>query len=287
MSNVKKYYYLAKPGIVYGNGITTIAGFLFASKGHVDFILLLTAVVGSSLVIAAGCVVNNFIDRDIDKKMVRTAKRALPRGDISNVKALSFGAILGIAGFSLLGFRVNLLTVWIGLVGLIDYLVFYSYFKRHSIHGTLVGTVAGATPIAAGYCAVTGSLDATAIMLFLIMTAWQMPHFFAIAIYRFKDYKKAGICIWPVKKGIVSTKIQIALYISVYIALILLLALRGYAGISYMIAVLIMSLWWFRQSIQGFSAATDDNKWGRKLFGSSLIVLMVFCLMISIDNFLP
>jgi protoheme IX farnesyltransferase len=237
-------------------------------------------------VIAAGCVANNYIDRDIDKRMARTKNRALVTGEISGQNALIFATILGVIGFTVLAFKVNWLTVGVGLTGLVDYVVLYGYFKRRSIHGTLVGSIAGSTPIIAGYCAASGRLDAPAILLFLIMAVWQMPHFFAIATYRFKDYKKAGLPVWTVKKGIPNAKIHIASYISLYAALNVYFGLKGYTSTSYLVVMLGVSLWWFYRAIKGFSTS-DDTKWGRQIFGSSLLVLLAFSLMLSVDHFLP
>jgi len=286
LQKIKTYYRLTKPGIIYGNSLTTIAGFIFASAGHISLIRLVSVLIGSSLVIACGCIINNYIDRDIDKNMARTKNRALVTGEISGQSALIFAAILGVIGFTVLALKVNWLTVWIGLTGLIDYVVLYGYFKRRSVHGTLVGSIAGSTPIIAGYCAVTGKLDTAAVILFIIMAIWQMPHFFAIATYRVKDYKKAKLPVWTVKKGIPSAKVQIASYISLYAALNVYFGLKGYTSVSYLIVMLGASLWWFYRALKGFGT-TDDNKWGRQVFGSSLMVLMIFSLMLAIDHFLP
>ncbi len=181
---LKKYYYLTKPGIIYGNALTVVAGFLLASKGNVNLLTLVTTVIGVSLVIGSGCVFNNYIDRDIDRVMSRTEKRALVLGHIPTINAMVFGAVLGVVGFALLGIFSSNLVVLIGLIGYIDYIVLYGISKRKSVHGTLIGSVSGATPIVAGYCAVTGRIDSAAIILFFVLATWQMPLFYAIAMYR-------------------------------------------------------------------------------------------------------
>jgi protoheme IX farnesyltransferase len=283
---LKTYYRLTKPGIVYGNAVTVIAGFFLASRGDIDWVLLLEALGGISLVIASACVFNNYIDRDIDKKMARTKKRALASGNISAQAALSYAAILGAAGFSLLYFYTNLLTTLVAAVGFVFYVIFYGWAKRHSVHGTLVGSVSGAVPPVVGYCAVSNNLDTGAWLLFLIMVCWQMPHFYAIAIYRRDDYASAGLPVLPVSKGIKAAKIQIVAYVIAFVAATVLLWTNGYTGYTYLLVVLLMGGWWLRRGILGFSIK-DDAAWARKMFFQSLIIITVFSAVLALDWWLP
>jgi protoheme IX farnesyltransferase len=276
----KLYYRLAKPGIVYGNVMAVAAGFLLASKWHVNFGLLLAVLAGMVLVIASACVSNNYIDRDIDKKMSRTKKRALVSGEIAGRSALIFGSMLGIAGFLILGLYSNGLTLATAIVGWFFYVFIYGYAKRHSVHGTLVGAIPGATPPVAGYLAVTDHLDGGALSLFLILVCWQMPHFYAIAMFRRDDYKAASLPVWPVKNGMRSTKLQILLYVSLFTVAVSLLGVLGYAGSGFLVVMVLLGLYWLWRAAQGFRAK-DDVKWARKMFGSSLIVLLVLCVMLS------
>lgn len=286
MEKVKEYYELTKPGIVYGNALTVIAGFLLASKGHVNFWLLLATVVGISLVIASACVFNNYIDRDIDKKMSRTKKRALASGLISGSAALVYGTILGVVGFGILALYTNALTVWIGLFATAMYVVVYGIAKRRSPSGTVVGSVSGALPPVIGYVAVTNTLDLGALLLFLILTVWQMPHFYAIAIYRHKEYAAAGIPVLPVKKGMRATKRQIIAYIIGFIIAAMLLNIFHYTGIMYAVVMLALGGVWLVKGLKGLHH-NDDVAWAREMFFFSLIVLTVFCILLSVDVFLP
>ena len=155
----QNYLLVAKPGIVLGNLISAAAGFFLASKGRVDGVALLATLIGISLVVASGCVFNNCIDRELDRKMIRTRNRALAKGLISLKSAVSYATILGIAGMALLWAATNLLSVVITLAGLLIYVGVYSlYMKRNSVYSTLIGSLAGAAPPLAGYCAVTGRL---------------------------------------------------------------------------------------------------------------------------------
>ena len=173
---IKNYLLVAKPGIVFGNLISAAAGFFLASKGLVDSVALPATLIGISLVVASGCVFNNCVDRKIDRKMVRTRNRALAKGLISLKIAVSYATILGIAGMALLCAVTNLLSVVIVAAGLVIYVGVYSlYMKRSSVYSTLIGSLAGATPPLAGYCAVTGRFDMGAVLLLSIFSLWQMP----------------------------------------------------------------------------------------------------------------
>jgi len=152
--------------------------------------------------------------------------------------------------------------------------------KRRSVQGTIVGSIAGSAPIVAGYTAVTGQIDAAAIILFLVLTFWQMPHFYAIAIYRFNDYKAAKIPVLPVVKGMRATKVQIVAYIVAFIAATEALFFYGYTSYIYAIVMAIVGLVWLARGIAGFSV-TNDGKWGRRVFFFSLITLLTFSLLAS------
>lgn len=287
MSSIKSYYSLTKPGVLYGNALTAAAGFLLASRGNIDFWLFVTLCIGITLVIASACVLNNYLDQDIDSVMTRTKQRALVRGEVSGRNAVVFSIVLGLAGLITLLLCTNLLVVVIGIVGFIDYVVLYGMLsKRLSVHGTLIGSISGAMPILAGYCAVTGTLDTGAIILFFILFLWQMPEFYSIAIYRREEYKSAGIPVISVVKGIGHTKQQIVVYTLLFVIMTILLFVCGYAGYSYLIVMLLLGLYWLGLSVQGLRNASGDA-WARRMFRFSLVILLAFCMLISIDAWLP
>ncbi len=278
---LRQYYYLVKPGIVRGNLIAAIAGFLFASRGDFNFLLLLQMLVGLGFVIASGCVVNNFIDRGIDGKMQRTKKRALVTGEISERNALIFASTLGVVGIILL-ILINPLASQVAAVGFFFYVVAYGYWKRKSVHGTLVGSVSGAVPPVVGYVAVTNSFDIGAFILFLVLVFWQMPHFYAIGIYRLNDYREAHLPILPATSGVKVTKHHIFLYSVGFLICTLLLTLFGYTGFVYLFVMACVGGYWAFKAHAG-EQFIDDDKWARKFFSLSLVVLLIFCVMISID----
>jgi len=285
-SALKTYYYLAKPGIVYGNVMTTVAGFLFAASKTVHINTLIACVFGTGMVIASACVLNNCIDRDIDAKMERTSKRALVSGRVELADALVYAFVLFAFGFTLLIRGTNWLTVAVGLVGYIAYVALYGYAKRTTIYGTLIGSISGSMPLVAGYTAGTGKFDINAWLLFLIMAAWQMPHFYAIGIYRLRDYKAASLPIWPAVKGIASTKRQILLYTILFIIACALLTIWGHASYSFMVIMLITGAYWLYKALPG-RQASNDTDWARGLFGFSLIILLVLSASLSLNTWLP
>jgi len=270
----KDYYQLTKPGIIYANVLTAAAGFLLVSTSHIKGWLLLTTLVGTSLVIASACVFNNYIDRGLDAKMARTKRRALVSGRIPVHIALIYATILGLAGFAVLLVWVNWLTALVGAVAFVDYVIFYGWAKRKSVHGTLVGTVAGAASIVAGYTAATGLLDREAIILLLILASWQMAHFYAIAIYRLEDYKAAGLPVWPIKRGIADTKRYMVGYVLAFIIACFLLTVFNYTGYIFLAVVALVSCYWLVLVLDGLQ--TKNNKeWARQVFLRSLIVIVV------------
>lgn len=282
----QSYYYLTKPGIIYGNLLTCAAGFLLAAKGTINPVLFLATLLGTAGIIASACVFNNYLDRSIDKKMQRTQKRVLVTGKISVKHALIFGSILGILGGSILFLFTNMLTTIIGIVGFVFYVWVYGYVKRKSDLGTLIGTIPGATPPLAGYTAVANQIDSAAILLFLILLFWQMTHFYAIAIYRLSDYKAAGIPVLPATQGTFTTKVHMLFYTFGLLVLISLLTLFGYTGYIYLFVVSIICCYWLYLCIKGFFTE-NDTKWAKGVFQFSLLVLLVFSLLLYTESLLP
>ncbi|HFD7740244.1 MULTISPECIES: heme o synthase [Serratia] len=280
---IKQYLQVTKPGIIFGNLISVVGGFLLASKGSIDYPLFLATLVGVSLVVASGCVFNNYIDRDIDKKMERTKNRVLVKGLIAPSVTLVYATALGIVGFALLYIAANPLAMWLAVMGFVVYVGVYSlYMKRHSVYGTLIGSLSGAAPPVIGYCAVTNEFDAGALILLAIFSLWQMPHSYAIAIFRFKDYQAANIPVLPVVKGISVAKNHITVYILAFMIATLMLTLVGYAGYKYLIVAAAVSVWWLGMALRGYKTE-NDSVWARKLFVFSIVAITSLSVMMSID----
>ena len=280
-----RFLSLTKPGIIRGNLLTAVAGFLLAAQGTIHFVTLAAMAVGLSLIVASACVFNNYIDRGIDKKMARTKHRALVEGTIAPSAALVFASTLGAIGTVIMLLGTTLVALVSALFGLFAYVVLYGIAKRAGSYGTLVGAISGAIPPVVGYTAVTDSIDLAAILLFVILIFWQMPHFYAIALYRQKDYASAGIPVLPVVSGIQKTKLYILLYIAGYTIAVTLLTVFGYTGYVYLAVSLILGLVWARQAIAG-QKTSDTVVWAKSIFQFSLIVIAVLSLTLSVDHWL-
>lgn len=279
---IKTYYLLMKPGIIFGNILTAASGFALASQGNINYPLLFITLMGLGFVIASACVFNNYIDRDMDAKMERTRSRGIASGLISIPKALLFAFMLGVIGFSILSYT-NLLTILTAFTGFFVYLVLYAFMKYRSFYGTLMGSVAGAIPPVVGYCAVSNQFDLGALILFMIVVLWQMPHFFAIAIYRIDDYAEASIPVLPIEKGLYVTKVHMMLYIIAFMLTTFLLTATGYTGSLYALVTLLLSLGWVALCIKGF-LAQNHKQWAYKMFVYSLVVIMGWCFIIPFDS---
>jgi protoheme IX farnesyltransferase len=284
----RPYLQLTKPGIVIGNLIAVTGGFLLGSRGHVDWVRGGLVALGVILVVASGCVVNNVIDRDIDGLMARTRNRPMVTGSVSVPFALLYGVMLGLAGMGVLfaGTRCVLPLALI-LVGYAVYVGLYSlYMKRNSIYGTLVGGIAGAMPPVVGYCAASGGFDAAAVTLMIMFGLSQMPHSYAIAIFRAQDYRVASIPVFPVVRGIAAAKRHMMAYIVAFTAATLMLGFLGYAGKVYMLAALVAGLYWFGLCLAGRTAA-NEARWARKIFFASIIIVTVLSAAMSVDSSPP
>lgn len=283
--SVQAYYRLTKPGIVYGNALMAIAGYFFGAAGNPSLSVFLAILIGISAVIASACVYNNVIDRDIDAKMERTKERAMPTGQISQLDALLFASFLLLIGLVLLVLGTNALTAFVALMGHLAYVVLYGYAKRKTVHGTLIGTLSGSTPPVIGYVAATGTLDLTALLLFIVLAAWQMPHFYAIAIFRRDDYKRANIPVLSVVSGMDATRRQIIIYVGVFIiSCVLLGVFSSLSLLSTLILVLLGSYW----LLLCLTVVEDEpiERWAGRQFGWSLKLLLFMCIILSLDSFL-
>ncbi|MEX0881587.1 MAG: protoheme IX farnesyltransferase, partial [Candidatus Saccharimonadales bacterium] len=224
-------------------------------------------------------------DKDLDQKMARTRKRALPSGQISARASIVYATVLGLLGFWLLLYT-NWLTIGIIAAAYFWYVAVYGYAKRHTVYSTLIGTVPGGASIVAGYTAYTGKLDLAALILFLMMLGWQMVHFYAIAIYRLKDYKAARIPLLPARRGLQVTKKYMLAFTALFIFVVSLLKWKDYTGYTYLAAMLFLSLIWLHQVMQGFTTQ-DNERWAKEVFKFSLVVLLGMCVMVAVGPILP
>ena len=275
----RDYLQAAKPGIIAGNLMTAAGGYLLAARGGPAGLAALLA--GTGLVIASGCVFNNCIDHRIDRRMVRTRGRPLAAGRMRLSAAAVYGAVLGAAGMLLLTSLQSGAVAATVAGGWAVYVAVYTWLlKPRTMHAPLVGGLAGAAPPVAGYLAGGGAFDAGAALLAAMFLCWQMPHFYAIAIYRLDDYRAAGIPVLPLRRGVRAARRHGALYACGFFAAAFLLSAWGYAGRGYLAAVSALALLWLVLALVpagGYRAAA------RRLFICSIVSIAVLTLMMGLN----
>ncbi len=276
---------LIKHGIILGNLVPVFAGFMLAltPQNISNISTLLLAIIGTSFVIASATIINNIIDRDIDKVMLRTQNRPLVNGDISLTCAILLAIIFTLLGFGILYFQVNTLAGNIALIGFIDYVILYSLlFKRHSTFSILVGSISGATPPLIGYVAASHQLSWDIPYLFIIFASWQIAHSYAIAIYREQDYSTANI---PMPSRFLSLKMnqwRIVGYILLMLIATIFLVWQSFNfRILQLLTVILIASWLF-SALKPIHMAPD--RWGKKQFINSLGIIMGLCAFIMLDH---
>ncbi|NMH72699.1 protoheme IX farnesyltransferase [Bacillus sp. RO2] len=287
-SKWKDFLALIKIGIVNSNFITTFTGLWLAiyftqTDGFIaNLEIVLLTMIGSSLVVAGSCSLNNYIDRDIDHLMSRTKNRPTVTGRMNPKGALYLGLFLTAVGTIILGFTTITAAV-IGLIGAFTYVVLYTMWsKRKNTLNTVIGSVSGAVPPLIGWAAVDPGLSLIAWILFFIMFVWQIPHFLAIAIRRCEEYRNAGIPMLPVVHGFDITRRQML----VWVACLLPLPFWLFdLGIGLIVLATLLNLGWLALSIAGFKMK-DGMKWATLMFVYSLNYLTIlFVSMIIVTIF--
>ncbi|WP_082459399.1 heme o synthase [Gottfriedia sp. S16(2024)] len=258
---------LMKIGIVNSNILTTFTGIWLAIQINgldiLDYLpKAIITVIGSSLIIAGSCVINNYIDRDIDPYMERTKNRPTVTGNIKPSVTISIGILLLIVGFTFMAFT-TLMAVVYAFIGAFTYIVLYTLWtKRNYTLNTVVGSISGAAPPLIGWAAIDANLHPIAWMLFLIMFIWQPPHFLALAMRRSEEYKRAGIPMLPVVYGFEMTKRQVMIWV------LCLLPLPFYMqalGLPFIIFATILNIGWVILGLYCYKQK-DDQKFSKLMF---------------------
>jgi heme o synthase len=250
---VRDYIELTKPRVTWLILMSTGIGYFFGLRsaptwwqflGSIDYLSLLHTILGTALIASGTAALNQWLEREADRKMRRTLARPLPAGRLSPPRALAFGAALSVAGFLELWLGVNLLSALIGAFTLISYLFIYTPMKQRTWWSTTVGAFPGATPPAIGYAAAAGTLTLESLVLFAILFLWQFPHFYSIAWMYREDYARAGIRMLPVcEPDCRSTARQIVCYGLALIPVSLVPGLLGMSGHIYLAGALVLGLW--------------------------------------------
>lgn len=241
MSPVRQFYALTKPRVVQLIVFCAVIGMLLAVPGVPDWRLVLPATAGIWLVAAAAAAFNCVVEQHIDAKMARTAWRPTAKGELTNTQTLAFSAVLCAAGSALLYWLVNPLTMWLTFATFVGYAVIYTVvLKPLTPQNIVIGGASGAMPPVLGWAAMRGDVGPEALMLCLIIFLWTPPHFWALALYRVEDYRRAGLPMLPVTHGNEYTRLQVLLYTFVLFAATLLPFIFGMSGVIYLASAVLL-----------------------------------------------
>jgi heme o synthase len=274
---------LFKAPVLIANALPVFTGFWLAlyytNASFMDYLdVFLLTIIGSTLVMAGALILNNWYDVDIDTVMDRTKNRPTVTGNISLKVVLIMGITLSVLGFILLLFTTVESTIY-GFIGWFTYVILYTMWsKRKYTLNTVIGSVSGAVTPVIGWAAVDSSFHIVPIILFLILFIFQMPHTFAIAMKKCKEYKAAGVAMLPVVHGFEMTKRQMVIYITCLLPLPFYLATLGY---TFIIIATLLNIGWLAVGISGFFMK-NDLKWAHWNFLYSVNYIMIMFLLMVI-----
>lgn len=282
VNRVPAYLELTKPRILVMVLVTTTLGFLLGSGSRGSLALLFLTLLGVGGATGGAAVLNNYLERDLDAKMVRTRKRALPAGLIEPNRALTFGVALVLAGVLFLATAVNLMSAFLVLLAAFLYVLVYTPLKRITWWNTTFGAIPGAIPPMAGWAAATGHVGAGAWALFAILFAWQHPHFFAIAWMCREDYRAAGFKMLPViePSGVRTVRLAVGFSL-ILLGASIIPTLIGMAGWFYFSSTSLIGL---LMLLVALSFARDRSVHNaRRLLKASVLYLPLMLLFIILD----
>ena len=279
----KEYLALTKPTIISLLLVTTFVPMYLAGDGPPSLSLVLWTLLGGFLAAGGANTLNQYVDRDIDHVMERTAKRPLPSGKLTPVQVLLFGMGMSVLSFVQLWLTVNLLTAVLAVSGILFYLFVYTLgLKRTSTQNIVIGGAAGAVPPLVGWAAVANEITLLPIFMFLIVFYWTPPHFWAIALMRQKEYREAKVPMLPVIVGEKETKTQIILYSVLLLLICIIPVFLGLLGPIYLAVALILNGVILRQSITLWHATEAGS--ARPIFLFSMMYLALLFLAMGIDG---
>jgi protoheme IX farnesyltransferase len=283
--NLSSYINLCKPKIVALLTVTALIGMLLSVNFYTNVTNVvngLVSLVGFALLAAASAALNQIFDRETDKNMSRTKTRPLAAGNISLTEALTFTAILLFIGSSLMLYFSNLLTLMITTFGFIFYSLIYTiYLKWATPQNIVIGGLSGALPPLIGWTAVSNEISLMPLILVLIIFLWTPPHFWPLAIDRMEEYKKEGVPMMPIAKGVARTKKEMVVYAVLLLAASLAPYIYGLAGIFYLVTTTALNLYFIYLCLIYLN--DEDNQLSMKIFNFSVKYMLLFFLATYID----
>jgi len=285
---LRQFYALTKPRVVQLIVFCALIGMVLAVPGlpsWADVQRAVLACIGIWLVAGAAAAFNCLVEKGIDAKMKRTAWRPTARGELSDRQALVFSALLCAAGSALLWFTVNPLTMWLTFATFVGYAVIYTVIlKPLTPQNIVIGGASGAMPPVLGWAAMTGHADADAWLLCLIIFLWTPPHFWALALYRTEDYRKAGLPMLPVTHGPDFTKLHVFLYTLVLFAGTLLPFVSGLSGWLYLACAVVLGFLFCAYAFKLWRHYSDEL--ARRTFRFSILYLSLLFAALLIDHYI-
>ncbi|HKO66541.1 MAG TPA: heme o synthase [Burkholderiaceae bacterium] len=279
-----QYWALTKPRVTQLAIFCAVIGMFLSTAELPPWRIVVLATLGIWLLAGAAFAVNSLIEKHIDQKMARTRMRPLPRGDLSPWQAMVFSGLLGGVGMWILGEFVNLLTMWLTFATFVGYAVVYTVLlKPYTPQNIVIGGMSGAMPPVLGWTAITNSAPAEAWLLALIIFVWTPPHFWALALYRLDDYRKAGLPMLPVTHGVALTRLHILMYTLILVAVTILPFAIRMSGLLYLTAALVLGA-----IFVGYTWKLHRNysdKLARTTFNYSIVYLAALFAALLIDKF--
>ena len=273
---------LTKPKIVLLLTLTALVGMMLTIEFYTNILSSLASLLGFAFLAASSAALNQIFDRESDKNMERTKKRPLASGDISLTQALTFTAILLFIGSSLLLYFSNLLTLFITTFGFIFYsLVYTIYLKWATPQNIVIGGLSGALPPLIGWTAVTNEISLLPLILVLIIFLWTPPHFWPLAIDRLDEYKKEGVPMMPIAKGVSRTKNEMIVYSVLLLGASLAPFFYGLTGYFYLISTTALNLYFIYLCIAYLN--DKENELSMKIFNFSVQYMLLFFLATYVD----
>jgi heme o synthase len=281
-----QFWRLMKPRVVALIVFTAVIGMLLASPTVPPLELMALGTFGIFLVAGAAAAFNCLVEQKIDAKMARTRGRPTVNGSISSTQILLFSGAVGGLGLAILWHAVNPLTMWLTLATFVGYAVIYTVvLKPATPQNIVIGGASGAMPPVLGWAAVTGDVTFQPLLLFLIIFAWTPPHFWALALYRRKEYANAGVPMLPVTHGEAFTRLHLLLYTLLLTAATLLPFATGMAGVFYLGAALVLDAVFLAYAVAIWRRYSDAL--ARKTFAYSIFYLAVLFAALMVDHYLP
>jgi protoheme IX farnesyltransferase len=279
------YVALTKPRIIELLLVTTVPTMVVAARGVPSGRLVLATLVGGALAAGGANAVNMYVDRDIDRLMVRTRGRPLVTGAISPRSALTFAVVLELLAFAELWALVNLLSAVLAVSATLFYVFVYSlWLKRTSTQNIVIGGAAGAVPVLVGWAAVRDSLGMAPLVLFAIIFVWTPPHFWALAIRYRDDYRRADVPMMPAVVGFTRTARQIVVYTVLLWAASLVFYPVARMGDLYLVAAIVLGAIFLWQAVQLLRDRTPER--AMRLFGYSISYLTLLFAAMAVDQLL-